>query len=230
MNNGGSKGPEGKKFERAMSWEASRVHQLESSERKAWRVAWAAAATVVLSWVAIVLMMPLKETVPYVVRVDSSTGIPDILTTLNSEKIEFDEVMDRYWLARYIRAREGYDWYTLQEDYETVGLLSSSDVGAVYASQYDGENAIHNRLANRVRRTVEIVSIVPTPNRTATIRYRTFTAPPDGSADPEVATHVATVAYHYKQPSVMNTRDRLINPFGFVVTSYRVDREMGGGL
>lgn len=230
MNNGGSKEPKGNKFEHAMSWEASRVHQLESSERKAWRVAWAAAVTVVLSWVAIVLMMPLKETVPYVVRVDSSTGIPDILTTLNSEKVEFDEVMDRYWLARYIRAREGYDWYTLQEDYETVGLLSGADVGAVYAAQYDGENAIHNRLANRVRRTVEIVSIVPTPNRTATVRYRTFTAPPDGSAAPEVATHVATVAYQYKQPSVMNTGDRLINPFGFVVTSYRVDREMGGGL
>lgn len=230
MTSGGSKEAGKEKFAKAMSWEASRVHQLEVSERRAWRVVWTTGALVVLSWVAIVLMMPLKETVPYVVRVDSSTGIPDILTTLNSEKVEFDEVMDRYWLARYVRAREGYDWYTLQEDYETVGLLSNADVGRIYASQYEGENALHTRLANRVRKTVEIVSIVPTPNRTATIRFRTRTAPPDGSSPPEVATHVATVAYQYKQPSVMSNSDRLINPFGFIVTSYRVDTEMGGGL
>lgn len=218
------------KYKEAATWEASRVHQMEVSEHRGWKVAWALGACLVLSWAAIVFMMPLKETVPYVVRVDSSTGIPDILTTLNTEKVEFDEVMDRYWLARYVRARESYDWYTLQEDYETVGLLSASDVGKIYASAYEGDNALQKKRANRIRVTVEIISIVPTPNRTATIRFRTRTAPPDGGSPPEVANYVATIAYQYKPRTSMKGSDRLVNPFGFVVTSYRVDKEMGGGL
>jgi len=220
----------GKTFAAAMTWEASRVQQMERSEQRAWRIAFSAAVLVILSWVAIVLMLPLKETVPYVVRVDSATGIADIMTTLNSEKIEFDEVMDRYWLARYVRARESYDWYTLEEDYTTVGLLSATDVGRLYATQFVGDTSIEKRNANRIRITVEIVSIVPTPHHTATVRYRTRTAPPDGSSPPVTATHIATIAYTYKRPSVMPGRDRLINPFGFVVLSYRTDEEMGGGL
>jgi len=220
----------GDTFAAAMTWEASRVHQLERSEQRAWRIAFAAAVLVVVSWVAIVLMLPLKETVPYVVRVDSATGIADLMTTLNSEKVEFDEVMDRYWLARYVRARETYDWYTLEEDYNTVGLLSAPDVGRVYAAQFVGDNSIEKRNANRIRTTVEIVSIVPTPHHTATVRYRTRTAPPDGSSPPVIATHVATIAYTYKRPSAISGSDRLINPFGFVVLSYRTDEEMGGGL
>jgi len=225
-----NKSGKGNTFAEAMTWEASRVHQMERSEQRAWRIAFAAAVLVILSWVAIVLMLPLKETVPYVVRVDSSTGIADIMTTLNSEKVEFDEIMDRYWLARYVRARETYDWYTLAEDYNTVGLLSAPDVGRLYAAQFVGDNSIEKRNANRIRTTVEIVSIVPTPNYTATVRYRTKTAPPDGSSAPVIASHIATIAYTYKRPSAMSGSDRLINPFGFVVLSYRTDEEMGGGL
>lgn len=212
-------------YDKALDWEASRVLLTEQSERRAWRWASTALCLLVLSWVAIVLMMPLKETVPYVIRVDSATGVPDIVTTMNQKGVAFDEVMDKYWVARYIRARETYDWYSLQEDYETVGMLSSGPVGKEYARLFAGESSLDKLNGAKVRRTVEVLSVVPSGTGTATVRFRTRTAPTDGSSPPSIAGWVATVSYEYRNPSIMQESYRLTNPFGFQVMSYRIDPE-----
>lgn len=218
-------------YDKALDWEASRILLTERSERRAWRWAGTTLFLLILSWVAIVLMMPLKQTVPYVIRVDNATGVPDIVTTMNSKGVKFDEVMDKYWIARYVRFRETYDWYSLQEDYNTVGMLSSPAVGKVYAAQFAGETGLDKVNGAKVRRTVEILSVVPSGSGSATVRFRTKTAPPDSTAPPVVAGWVATVSYEYRNPSVMQESYRLINPFGFQVLSYRIDQEaIGSGL
>lgn len=211
------------------TWEASRVAALEVSERRAWRVAFAGLAVGVLAFAGIILMLPLKESVPYVVRVDKATGQTELLTQFNSKDLSFDEVMDKYWLATYIRARESYDWYSIQADYNTVNLLSNEDVARQYNAQFEGANALHTRRANRTKILVDIISIVPLENRTATIRYTTRQLNPDGTGVPAVANYVATIAYDYKPESRFSSSERLINPFGFVVNSYRTDREAVGG-
>ncbi len=61
-------------FSKALDWEASRIALNELSQRRAWRIVWVIAGLLVLSWVAIVLMMPLKQTVPYIIRVNNATG------------------------------------------------------------------------------------------------------------------------------------------------------------
>lgn len=216
-------------FGKALDWEASRIALNERSERRAWRIVWVIAGLLVLSWVAIVLMMPLKETVPYVIRVNNATGVPDIVTKMSAKDLAFDEVMDKYWVARYVRTRENYDWYSLQEDYETVGMLSSPAVGKEYAAQYGGETGIDKKLANNTRKRVEILSVVPSGKGTATVRYRVATGPVDGTSPPVVTGWVATVSYEYKSPSVMPESYRFVNPFGFQVVSYRNDPEFVGG-
>ena len=90
----------------ALNWESSRIEQIERSERRAWRIAMISVLASAGLVVAIVLMMPLKENTPYVVRVDNATGIPDIITSLDSKGVSVDEVMDKYWLAQYVRAHD----------------------------------------------------------------------------------------------------------------------------
>lgn len=211
------------------SWEASRVVDLERSQSRAWRVALSACAMAVLAFAGLILILPLKESVPYVVRVDNTSGQVELLTKFNSKDVSFDEVMDKYWLASYVRARESYDWYSIQAEYNTVTLLSNDDVARAYGAQFEGANAVHTRRANRVRIQVEIISIVPLENRTATVRYLTKELRPDGSGTPVVSSYVATIAYDYRVESRFSTADRLVNPFGFVVNSYRSDRELAGG-
>ncbi len=70
-------------IETALSWEASRIHLIEQSEQRAWRVAIVAVICVVLLAIAIALMLPLKQNTPYVIRVDNTTGVPDIITALD---------------------------------------------------------------------------------------------------------------------------------------------------
>jgi type IV secretion system protein VirB8 len=217
-----------KVFEQAMDWEASRTQVIEKSERRAWYVAFTALAVMALSWIAIVVMLPLKETVPYVIRVDNTTGVPDIVTAMDTKSISFNEAMDKYWMAQYVRARETYDWYTLQKDYNVVGLLSSHSVGAGYAAQFEGKEALDKRYGSSVRATVEIMSIVPNGRGVGTVRFVKTTKRTDDDGPGNTTKWVATVAYEYRNPSLIKESQRLINPFGFQVMSYRVDPEMIG--
>ena len=221
--------PETTVFADALDWEAARALDLERAARRAWQVAAAAVGLTVLSWLALVLLLPLKQTMPFVIRVDNATGVPDIVTTLADRRVDYHEVLDKYWLAHYVRARETYDWYTLQKDYTTVGLLSSPTVGAEYARLFDGAEALDKKWGSAIRATVEIVSVVPTVKGTATVRFRKTTQRVADPGPGEVASWVATLAYEYRNPSKIKESLRLINPFGFQVLSYRVDPELIGG-
>lgn len=218
-------------FEQAINWESSRVLSVEKSERRAWRVAFASVGVAVLAIAAIAMMMPLKESVPYVIRVDNTTGVPDIVTAITDKAVTGDEVMDKYWLAHYVRARETYDWYTLQRDYNTVGLLSSANVGQGYAQLFEGKDALDKTYGKTVRATVEILSVVPTGKNTGTVRFIKTTKRVDQEGSPGTVTKwVATVAYEYRSTALIKESARLVNPFGFQVLTYRVDPEMVGSV
>jgi type IV secretion system protein VirB8 len=219
-----------KVFEAAMDWEASKMELLEKSEHRAWFVAKVALGVTVLSIAAIAMMMPLKESVPYVIRVDNVTGVPDIVTVMTDKQVTGDEIMDKYWVAQYVRARETYDWYTLQRDYNTVGLLSSPSVGKDYADLFEGKDALDKKYGKTVRASVEILSVVPGVNKTATVRFTKTTKRTDAEGSPgEPTKWIATLAYEYRSAALIKESTRLVNPFGFQVLSYRVDPEIVGG-
>lgn len=213
----------------AMDWEASKTLAREKSERRAWSVAILAGIMTVLSWLAIVIMMPLKESVPYVIRVDNATGVPDIVTAMDDKKVTGDEVMDKYWLAQYVLAHETYDWHTLQQDYDKVGLLSSPNVGKAYAELFDGKDALDKRYGENIRATVKVISVVPSGAETGTVRFIKTTKRVDEEGPGTSTSWLATIAFEYRNPSVIKESQRLVNPFGFQVLSYRVDPEMIGG-
>jgi type IV secretory pathway component VirB8 len=218
-------------FEAALDWETSRVLTIEKSERRAWLIAVIAVMMVFVLIVGIALMLPLKETVPYVVRVDNATGIPDIMTALTDKQVSGDVVMDKYWLAKFVRAREGYDWYTLQNDYNLVGLLSSGNVGREYAAIFQGKNSLEKIYGKKVVVKVDIVSVTPASanSHVATIRYVKTVKRVDSLHKPGTITKwVATLAYEYQETALIKESVRLINPFGFQVLSWRVDPEMSG--
>ena len=166
-----------------------------------------------------------------VIRVDNTTGVPDIVTAITDKAVTGDEVMDKYWLAQYVRARETYDWYTLQRDYNTVGLLSSANVGQGYAQLFEGKDALDKTYGKTVRATVEILSVVPTGKNTGTVRFIKTTKRVDQEGAPGTVTKwVATVAYEYRSTALIKESARLVNPFGFQVLTYRVDPEMVGSV
>jgi type IV secretion system protein VirB8 len=214
-------------FKKALDWETSRTEQIEKSERTAWMVAKVASVIAILAMAALVLLLPLKESIPYLVRVDKNTGHTDVVTILDSKNVSIDEVTDKYWLAKFVRARESWEWYTAQEDYDNVRLLSSADVGKEYAKLFEGPNALDKQYGQGTVVAVEICSVVPHGNGQASVRFQKKLKRRDsGDTGAQVTTWVATVGYEYKKISKMSENDRLKNPLGFQAMSYRVDPEM----
>ncbi|WP_043903282.1 VirB8/TrbF family protein, partial [Kingella kingae] len=72
---------------------------------------------------AVLGLTPLKTVQPFVIRVDNNTGVTDIVTTLKNEEKSYGEVVDKFWLAQYVRHREGYDWQTVQDTFDATILL-----------------------------------------------------------------------------------------------------------
>lgn len=216
-------------FEQAIDWEASVAVVREKSEKRAWRVAYAMGGVMILSWAALIALLPLKERVPYLIVENASTGGVEILNSLDVQTLDYAEARDKYWIAQYINARESYNWHTLTKDYNTVGLLSSPDVGRYYANLFVGDQALDQIYKDNVEVKASVISIITSERGTATIRFKKNTRRVDDAAAGVSKTWVATIAYTYRLNDRASNEERIKNPFGFTVTSYRVDPELVGG-
>ncbi len=199
---------------------------IEKSERRAWRVASISWVLLVLLTIAVGIMLPLKEKVPYLYREDKLTGEVELVTTLKEGTVTYNDTRDKYWLAKYARARENYDWYTVAQDYETVGIMSARDVAKDYARLFDGEDRLirstarcHCRSKNKLGRAAR--------QRDRSVRFSKTIKRRGASDTPiKVSKWIATLGYEYRSVAKMKEKDRLINPFAFVCTSWRVDPEI----
>ncbi|QTK81724.1 Type IV secretion system protein virB8 [Agrobacterium tumefaciens] len=210
-------------FDRARRFDQDRLIQVERSARIAWFVAISASVTAVISVFAIAGLTPLKTVEPFVIRVDNSTGIVDVVSPLTSIAGTYDEAVTKFFAARYVRAREGYVWSEGEENFRTVALLSTQPEQSRFAASYRGSNpdSPQNIYGRSATARINIVSISLINGNVASVRYvRTVTR-----GDEVRTTHwVATLTFSYVN-APMSSSDRLINPLGFVVSDYRADPE-----
>ena len=71
-------------FERARRFDQDRLMTAYRSRRTAWIVAGLSAVLAACSALAVAALAPLKSVEPFVVRVDNSTGIVDVVSALTS--------------------------------------------------------------------------------------------------------------------------------------------------
>ena len=112
-------------FREAMSWDMDRAAQTVMRARLAWIVAGAGWACAVVSGIAIAAMMPLKTVQPYVIRVDNTTGIVDIVP-MYAGHAEISETVARYLLTHYITVCEGFAYATAESSYEECGAYHTA--------------------------------------------------------------------------------------------------------
>jgi hypothetical protein len=110
-------------FREAESWDADRAAHFRRSARTAW---WVAGA----GWLCAVacagarLLMPLKSVDPFVVRVDNSTGIVDVVPVYAGSATP-EEAVTRYFLTHYLTVCERFNFATAESDYEECGAFHS---------------------------------------------------------------------------------------------------------
>src|SRR5437016_7772757 len=128
-------------YREAASWDADRIARATLDARRAWQVAGAGWICAVAGAVSLVLLMPLKRVEPFVVRVDNSTGIVDVVPVYDG-KAAVSQTVTRYFLTHYVTICERFNFSTAESDYEECGAFhTASRNQAWYAAWNTGNPA-----------------------------------------------------------------------------------------
>lgn len=214
------------------AWELDHAELLARSERRAWRVAIAGLVLGAAGVAAVVVQGPLRQVVEIPIVVDRVTGEATIQQRLAIETIPPLEALDKHNVATFVRAREGYSWMFLQRDFDQVARMAVPAVFGDYNRQFDGDVALQKRLAATQEWRIQVVGVrLAAAGRSgnrgeATVTYDKVVRLADRNLPDTTTRHVATLVYEYQPKVLAKERDRLENPFGFVVTAYRSDPEI----
>jgi type IV secretion system protein VirB8 len=217
-------------IEASKSFEAHRLTQESRSKKVAWAIAIAGGVFALLCVVAIIVMLPLKQTDVELYTVDSHTGRAEFVSRVRDKDISTEEAMAKAFAANYVSLRERYNYFSLQNDYDTVQLFNSDTVNADYLAWFDSKDApdkVWQNAANVV--DTEVISNVITPatapDNLATLRLKkTIRHVADGATRTEFWD--LRVTYHYLPQKALTDAQRESNPLGYIVTSYQRDKEL----
>lgn len=212
-------------YAEADSWAKDQGDALRASRRTAWWVAGGAAFIAVCEALALLFLTPLKTVEPYTLLVDRQTGFVQQLKPLDAETISADRALTQSFLVQYVIAREGFDIDALQSDYRKVALWSAGTARQTYVSdiQISNPDSPLARLPRSSRIDVQVKSVTPMDKDSAMIRFDTQRRDANGHTAP-AQPWVAVVRFGYSGEA-MSAADRMINPLGFKVASYRKSAE-----
>jgi type IV secretion system protein VirB8 len=217
-------------FREAESWDADRAAQLRRSERTAWWVAGAGWACAVTSALALALLMPLKRVDPFVVRVDNSTGIVDVVPVYAGHAT-LGESVTRFFLTHYLTVCERFNFATAESDYEECGAFHSAQRNQAWYAQWNTANPASplnvHKDGSTVRVQVNSVSFFTRSSGLSDLaQVRYLKAARQGAGAEETLTHwIATVQYAYSDPA-KDPRTRRWNPLGFKIVDFRSEPEV----
>jgi len=217
-------------FREAASWDADRAAMRERSARIAWWIAALATALLCLSLVTLALLMPLKHVEPFVIRVDSSTGVVDVVPVFTG-RAQMTEAVTRYLLDHYVTVCERFNFSTAESDYEECGAFHSAQRNQAWFSQWDRANPASPlnvyKDGSSVRAQVSAVSFFKRSSGLedlAQVRY-TKALRSGGSGQDQITHWIATVQYAYGEPS-KDARIRRWNPLGFRIEDFHSEPEV----
>lgn len=225
-------------LEEARGWDLDRGRAAERAARRAWWIAGIATGAAVLAVAAVLALTPLKTVEPFVIRVDNTTGVVDVVPRYDGT-LPATEAVTRHLLTQYVTLRERYVGALAESDYREVGAYHSAGMNQAWAAAWDRTNPESPLNRYRDGRTVRVqVTAVTFIARANGIRdlaqVRFLRAERMGSAAEQVSHYIATVQYGYGAPS-SDVRLRALNPLGFKVLEYRREAEVveatrGGGM
>jgi len=212
-------------FAEAESWDRDRFVAAARSRRVAWIVAGISGGLAIVSVGSVMALSPLKTVVPYVVTVDKSTGATEVAQGLRGDKsITYDEAIRKYFLADYVRTREGWIPQAREEFYRKVLALSTREEQNRWTSFYrkDNPDSPQNQLTANDAVFVSIRSVAFISPNVAQVRFVKRL-----QRDQQVIETPAIATITFDVLSKPETEaGRYANPLGFQVKSYRADAEV----
>lgn len=210
-------------YAQARSWAEDRAGRAERVIRtQKWMIATLSLVALTLG-AALVMLVPLKQAIPYVVRVDASTGIVDNVVRVTGSQMTEEEAVTRYYVRRYVALRENYTRSQIEPAFREMALLTTAQRRTELQKEFAFTSATspYKRFGEQGTRTIRIKNVSRVAGSVYQVRFLAIEA----QLGVEKTTHhVATIEYEYQR---MPEKESVlgVNPLGFVVTSYRSDEE-----
>ena len=211
-------------LKQAMLFEKSKQDSQKRITQLALRGAIGALVVAAVSIVGSSALVLLKRSnPPAVLRVNTVNGVTDVLDVATEGHMSFTEAQDRADLRRYVEMRESYDWETIQDLFNSVKLMSAEQERDVYVKLFALPNAPQKVLKDQYR-IVARVGPITFVGSTAQVFFSKKLIPLGSGQQPKTEYWVATISYRHEQ--IPEKRSELdVNPNGFRVTSFTVDRD-----
>jgi type IV secretion system protein VirB8 len=220
----------------ATNYEITIADLARRSERRAWLVATVAALTALMLAAGYAFVMPLKERVPFLVMADAYSGNATIARMDDDFRhgtLTASEAINRANVARFVSLRESYDVAMMNlRDWRAVHAMTVPEVGREYSALHAANNprSPFNTLGRTRAIRVRILSIQLLDGADghpggATVRFQRSIYDKTSGASRPLDSRIATLGFAYNLALRMDEPDRLENPLGFQVTSYRVDND-----
>lgn len=223
----------------SVNFEVSIADMARRSERRAWIVA-TCSVLVSLSLIGgYFYILPLKEKVPYIVLADPYSGtstISRLEDDLVNRRVTANEAVNRSNIAHFVLARESYDLaLTNLRDWPTVMTMAAPQVARPYLDLHSSSNerSPYKLYGTTKAIRVKILSIVlvggggGSPPKGATVRFQRSVYDKSSGGTVPLDNKIATMEFVYKPNLGMDDQNRVENPLGFQVLSYRVDNDYG---
>jgi len=205
-------------------WEQEIVKKAKRSKTLAWFVTTIFGAITLVSLATLAMLVPLKSFEPYIVEVDRNTGYVEVKTGLTRPiNLTEQQAVTQANIVRYIRSREGYDPYAIEQNFGIAALLSTGNAARELQDLYSAANVQNPaRIYGRMKRVTTEIASVTFPNAsTGIVRFATV----EQSETESIPRHwIAVVRYRYTDTPATNEW-RFENPLGFQVYDYRRDQE-----
>ena len=212
-------------YEASSTWAQDTHATLRRSQRTAWIVAGIAVGIAAIQAVALVVLVPLKQTMPYTITVDRETGYVQTTRGVNLGTLSETEAVAQSFVVQYVLARETFDAADYREQYRKTLAWSQGAAETDYLRDWDksNPNGIQSRVSPNTRIQVTVKSVTILGPRSAMIRFDTERSESGGGAGMRQP-WVVSVVYSFSGKPI-NEQDRYLNPLGFQISSYRRDAE-----
>ena len=225
-------------IKKSVDFEVTLTQITYRSEKRAWLITACCVLITLMLVIAFVVLLPLKEKVPYVIMADPYTGTSSISRLSDNfapKDITSSEAIAKSNVAHFIIARESYDWDLIgRRDWTTVHSMGTQPILQAYRDIYSPSNPLNpdkiyaqNKTARVKIKTITLSQDETRQYNGATVRFDIIIINKQDERIESGQAMIATVAFSYANNLKMTEELRFENPLGFRVFSYRVDPESG---
>lgn len=214
----------------AASWDADRQAQAKRVVRISMWVAGAGWLCAIVALLALMLLMPLKHVEPFVIRVDNSTGVVDVVPVLAGQA-SLPEAVTRYFLNHYVTVCERFSFAMAESDYEECGAFHAATRNQQWYERWSRSNPASPlnvfKDGTSVRAQVSAISFFERGNGVSDLAQVRYTKGKRraGGSDEELTHWIATVQYAYGEPAT-DPKVRRWNPLGFKIIEFKSEPEV----